>query len=142
MSKSTRMHSKLALVVAIVVIAVVAVVLPAWAHHAHGNYANGMTDFEGVVTEVHALFPHSWIYLSRKDASGEEQLWALEGGGPAGLRRLESEGKGLKVGDKVKVRCHVLRDGTPGCLLGYLKHPDGITYDHDAGAKPVTIEGF
>ncbi len=45
---------------------------------------------------------------------------ALEGGGAGGLRRLESEGKGLKVGDKVKVRCHALRDGSPGCLLGFL----------------------
>ena len=70
MSKSTRMHSKLALVVAIVVIAVVAVVLPAWAHHAHGNYANEMTDFEGVVTEVHALFPHCLLYTSPSPRDG------------------------------------------------------------------------
>jgi len=136
------MRSKFALVVGVVAIGVVAAVLPTWAHHAHGNYATEMQDFDAVVTEVHALNPHSWIYVSRKDASGKEQLWALEGGGAGGLRRLETEGKALKVGDKVKVRCHVLRDGTPGCLLGYMKHPDGVTYDHDEGAKPVTLPDF
>jgi hypothetical protein len=136
------MRSKLAFVIGAAVLTAVAFVLPVSAHHAHGNYHTETTDFEGVVTEVHALNPHSWIYVSRKDASGKEQLWALEGGGAAGLRRLESEGKGVKVGDKVKVRCHMLRNGTPGCLLGYLKHADGVTYDHDAGASPVTLEGF
>jgi hypothetical protein len=28
-------------------------------------------------------------------------------------------------GDTVKVRCHPLRDGTNGCLLGFLKARDG-----------------
>jgi hypothetical protein len=136
------MRSELALVGGAVLIAAIAVALPARAHHAHGNYSLETMDFEGVVTEVHALNPHSWIYVSRRDAAGKEQLWALEGGGPQGLRRLESEGKGLKVGDKVKVRCHPLRDSSPGCLLGFMKHPDGITYDHDSGTRPVTLEGF
>jgi hypothetical protein len=119
-----------------------AVALPAWAHHAHGNYTSASVDFDGVVTEVHALNPHSWIYVNRKDTAGTETLWVLEGGGATGLRRLETEGKGLRVGDKVKVRCFPLRDGTNGCLLGYMKHPDGVTYDHDEGCKPVTLAGF
>jgi hypothetical protein len=136
------MRSRVPLVAAAVLIAIIAVALPAWSHHAHGNYSLETADFEGVVTEVHALNPHSWIYISRRDASGTEQMWALEGGGAGGLRRLESEGKGLKVGDKVKVRCHPLRDGSPGCLLGFMKHPDGIVYDHDSGTRPVTLDGF
>ena len=138
----TGMRSKLAFVGGAILLAVIAVAFPAWAHHSHGNYQTETTDFEGVVTEVHALNPHSWIYISRTDASGKEQIWALEGGGAAGLRRLASEGKPVKVGDKVKTRCHVLRNGQNGCLLGYLKHADGITYDHDAGVRPVTLEGF
>ena len=136
------MRSKFAFIGAAAVLAVVAVDLPASGHHSHTNYATETTDFEGVVTEVHAVVPHSWIYVSRKDAEGKDQVWVLEGGGPTGLRRLQSEGKPLKVGDKVKVRCHLLRDGSPGCLLGYMKHADGITYDHDAGVRPITLPGF
>jgi hypothetical protein len=133
------MRSKFAFVAAAVV---VAVVLPASGHHSHTNYKTETTDFEGVVTQVHAVNPHSWIYVSRKNADGKEQVWALEGGGPTGLRRLQSEGKPLKVGDKVKVRCHPLHDGSPGCLLGYMRHPDGIVYDHDNGLRPITLKDF
>src|SRR5262245_61227324 len=125
------MRSKLAL---LFVVGLTVVALPAGAHHAHGNYQHDMKDFDAVITEVHVLNPHSWIYVEAKDAQGKKQLWALEGGGAAGLRRLESEGKGLKVGDRIKIRCHPLSDGTPGCLLGYIKHPDGIVRDHDDGA--------
>jgi len=39
----------------------------------------------------------------------------------------------LKVGDTIKVRCHVLRDGTNGCLLGFLKMKDGSVKDWDGG---------
>ena len=92
------MHSKFAVAAGIVAIGVIAVVLPAGAHHAHGNYAVEMTDMEGVVTEVHALNPHSWVYISRSDAAGKEQLWALEGGtcrraSPAGVRRQGPQGR-------------------------------------------------
>ena len=109
------MRFKLALVVGI---GMVALALPAWAHHSHANYTTETQDMEGVVTGTHALNPHSWVYMNVTDKSGNTQTWALEGGGSRGLLELEKEGKGLKVGDKIKVRCHPLRDGSNGCLLG------------------------
>ena len=136
------MRFKLALVVGIAVIGVAAVAVPAWSHHSHGNYTQELKDFEGVVTEVHALNPHSWVYMNITDASGKAQLWALEGGGSRGLVELAKEGKGLKAGDKIKVRCHPLRDGSNGCLLGFIKHPDGSVRNYDDGAKEQQIEGF
>ena len=136
------MRFKLALVVGIGVIGAAALALPAWSHHSHGNYTQELKDFEGVVTEVHALNPHSWVYINITDASGKAQLWALEGGGSRGLLELAKEGKGLKAGDKIKVRCHPLRDGSNGCLLGFIKHPDGSVRNYDDGAKEQQIEGF
>ena len=47
-------------------------------------------------------------------------LWALEATGPTGLQRNGITREDVKVGDTVKVRCHALRDGSPGCLLGFL----------------------
>jgi hypothetical protein len=139
------MYSKLALAAGTVALGVIGAVLPVWAHHAHSNYATELTDFEGVVTEMHVLNPHAWVYVSRKNAAGEDQVVALEAGGAAGIRKLEAQGQLLKVGDKVKIRCHALIDGSPGCLLGYIKHPDGKVFDYDSlnvSDKPVTIKDF
>lgn len=99
----------------------VCLALPVWAHHSHQNYA--VSDFkvlEGKVTEVHLLNPHSWVYIEVMDQKGEPVLWALEATGPGGLQRNGIKREDLKPGDTVKVRCHALRDGSPGCLLGFL----------------------
>ena len=47
------------------------------AHHSHGQYEETFTDIEGVVTELHLLTAHSWIYLEVKDVSGASHVWAL-----------------------------------------------------------------
>jgi hypothetical protein len=117
-------------------IAVLELTATARAHHAHGNYELGFTDFEGVVSEVHALNPHSFIYVTRTTPSGQ-QIWALEAQGNDLVVKLRSLGKGLKAGDKIKTRCHALRDGSPGCLLGFIKHPDGSVWDYDRVPVPA-----
>ena|SRR5579862_5923772 len=133
------MRFKLSLVVGI---GVVAFAVPAWSHHSHANYTTETVDLEGVVTEFHALNPHSWVYMSVPDKSGNPQVWAMEGGGARGLKELAEQGKGLKIGDKIKARCHPLRDGSNGCLLGFIKHPDGTVRDYDSGAKEAELPGF
>jgi hypothetical protein len=110
---------------------------PASAHHSHGQYSETFRDIQGVVKEVHLITPHSWIYLEVKDASGEPQLWALEGTGRAALEKMGVTRGYLKAGDTVKARCHPLRDGTNGCLLGFLKAPDGSIRDWDGGNAPA-----
>ncbi len=94
---------------------------PVWAHHSHGNYdTTKWTSFEGTVKEVHLINPHSWIYLDVKDDKGQTTPWALEATGPTGLQRNGIKREDVKVGDAIKVRCHLLRDGSNGCLLGYV----------------------
>jgi len=117
-------------------ICAVAFALPAWAHHSHGNYVDTFMDVEGVVKEVHLLVPHSWIYLEIKDATGEAQLWALEATSRTGLERIGVTAEYLKVGDTIKARCHHLRDGSNGCLLGFLKAKDGAVKDWDGNNAP------
>ena len=95
--------------------------VPVWAHHSHNNYAiSDFTLLEGTVTEVHYINPHSWVYLEVKGDGGEPTLWALEATGPAGLERNGITREHVKVGDAIRVRCHALRDGGNGCLLGFL----------------------
>ena len=109
----------------------VAFALPAFPHHSHGNYEDTFMDIEGVVKEVHLVVPHSWVYIEVKDAKGEPQMWALEATGRNGLERIGVTKDYVKLGDTVKARCHHLRDGSNGCLLGFLKGPDGMVKDWD-----------
>jgi hypothetical protein len=117
-------------------ICAVAFALPAGAHHSHGNYLDTFMDVEGVVTEVHLLAPHSWVYLEVKDAKGQPQMWALEATGRTALQKMGVTKDYLKLGDIVKARCHRLRDGSNGCLLGFLKAKDGTVKDWDGNNAP------
>ena len=118
-------------------VCVVAIALPAWAHHSHGNYVDTFMDVTGVVKEVHLVVPHSWVYLEVKDEKGELQMWALEATGRTGLQKIGVTADYLKVGDTVKARCHRQRDGSNGCLLGFLKARDGSVKDWDGNNAPA-----
>jgi uncharacterized protein DUF6152 len=133
------MTMRLKLGLGLAVICAVPFALPAWAHHSHGSYLDTFTDIEGIVKEVHLLAPHSWLYLEARDAKGEPQMWALEATGRTGLQKIGVVGDYIRAGDKVKARCHRLRDGSNGCLLGFLKARDGSVKDWDGNnATPPT----
>ena len=114
---------------------------PVLAHHSHTNYdVSKWTTMEGTVTEVHRLVPHSWVYMEVKDAKGQTAVWALEATGPGGLERVGVKVNDVRPGDRIKVRCHLLKDGATGCLLGFLTpmHGDaarghGVEKDWDGG---------
>ena len=122
-------------------ICAMAFVLPASAHHSHGNYMDTFRDVTGVVKEIHFVVPHSWVYIEVKDDKGEPQLWALEATGRGGLERIGVNREYIKTGDTIKARCHPLRDGSNGCLLGFLKARDGSVKDWDGGQNtPVPTD--
>ena len=132
------MRSKLGLAI----ICALAFVVPAGAHHSHGNYVDTFTDITGVVKEVHLVVPHSWVYMEVKDDKGQPQIWALEATGRGGLERIGVTREYIKPGDQIKVRCHVLRDGSRGCLLGFLKARDGSVKDWDGGQNTPIPQDF
>src|SRR5262245_50606364 len=123
-------------VLGLTAICAAAFALPAWTHHSHGAYLDTFMDIEGVVKEVHLVVPHSWVYIEVKDAKGELQMWALEATGRTGLEKIGVTKDYVKAGDKVKARCHRLRDGSNGCLLGFLKARDGSVKDWDGNNAP------
>jgi len=109
----------------------------AGAHHSHGAYVDTFMDVQGVVKEVHLVVPHSWVYLEVKNPKGgEPEVWALEATGRTGLERVGVTATTVSVGDTVKARCHRLRDGSNGCLLGFLKAKDGTVKDWDGNNAP------
>ena len=113
-------------------VAAACLMLPAWAHHSHGNYQmTEYTHLTGTVTQLHWINPHTWIYLEVVAEDGESAVWALESAGAGGLLRSGVERDEVVVGDTVSVRCHQLRDGSNGCLLGFLTNKAGVEKEWD-----------
>jgi uncharacterized protein DUF6152 len=127
-------------VAAIALAAAAAVSTSTLAHHSHGNYVDTFTDIEGVVKEVHLMNPHSWIYLEVKGPNGQPQKWSLEASSLIQLERIGVTREYIKPGDTIKARCHPLRDGSRGCLLGFVKAKDGSVKDWDSNNLPIPAD--
>jgi hypothetical protein len=94
---------------------------PSSAHHSHANYdVSKWTVLEGTVKQLVLMAPHSLIYLDVKDEKGAVATWALEAGSPRGILNNGVKREDIRAGDPIKVRCHLLRDGAKGCLLGFV----------------------
>ena len=107
--------------ISLTILGLVGLALPVWAHHSHGNYQRAEWLFtDGTVTELHWMNPHSWVYLEVTDEDGSTVEWALEGASVTTLRRDGWAKDSVEVGDEISVRCHPLKDGSNGCLLGFL----------------------
>jgi hypothetical protein len=85
------------------------------AHHSFAMFDNEkeMT-IEGVVKEFQWTNPHIWIQVNVTGADGKVTEWSIEGGSPNGLRRNGWSKSSLNAGDKVSVKIHPLKDGSPG----------------------------
>lgn len=118
-------------ILGIAIIAAQAVALSAWAHHSHGNYQmTEYTELDGTVTDIYWINPHAWIYMDVETENGVEN-WAMEAAGATTLTRVGIAEDELKPGDKIHVKCHALRDGSNGCLLGFVTTPDGVVKEWD-----------
>jgi hypothetical protein len=118
-----------------VALCALALTTPLRAHHSHGNYdLSKWTNMEGVVKQVILVVPHSIVYMDMKDEKGEMVTWSLEATGVRGVLANGVKKEDVQPGDRIKVRCHLLRDGSPGCLLGF------ITPDHGDTARGHGVE--
>ncbi len=91
------------------------------AHHSHNAYeVTVWSELEGTVSDVLIMNPHSWMYLDVTDENGEVTTWAIEAASPAQIYENGVKPEDVQPGDRVKVRIHLLRDGTNGGLLGFV----------------------
>ena len=98
-----------------------AAVLPVRGHHSHAIFdTERWVTLEGAVQQVQWLFPHAWIYLEVEDEQGQVQIWAMEGANPNSIRLAGVERDHIRPGDRISARCHPLRDGSTGCVLGFV----------------------
>lgn len=114
------------------VVTVVVLSAPASAHHSHANYnTDEFTLLSGTVTEVAWTNPHVWLYMEVADQQGRPQAWAIEGGSPAALMRGGWQRNSLNPGDRISVRCHLVRDGSAGCLMGFVTSINGTAMNKE-----------
>ena len=94
---------------------------PLAAHHSHANYdVTTWTVMEGTVKQLVLMAPHSVVYLEVKDDKGTVATWALEATNQRAILNNGVKKEDVRPGDHIKVRCHLLRDGAKGCLLGFI----------------------
>jgi Family of unknown function (DUF6152) len=85
------------------------------AHHSAAMFDRAKTvELAGTVKDYQFANPHVWIQLLVSGADGQLTEWSIEGEGPAMMARMGLGPTALKVGDKITVRAHPLRDERPG----------------------------
>jgi len=106
------MRAKLALMIAGTSLLVAAI--PAWAHHAFAAEfdAKRPVHFEGTVTKVELINPHSWIHVDVTMPDGTVQNWMFEAGSPNVLLRRGMTKTSIPVGTKVVVDGYQSKDGS------------------------------
>ena len=128
-------------------IAVALFAIPAIAHHSFAMFdAEKSKTLEGTVKEFQWTNPHSWILMTVANEQGQQEQWAIEMGGPAGLARQGWVPKTLTPGMKIKTVIHPLRDGTTGGQFMAVTLPDGTQMGNpnaaagaNAGAAPAPV---
>jgi hypothetical protein len=83
----------------------------------------------GTVVKFQYVQPHSWIDVMTMDTGGKEQLWAFEGGAPIQMKMVGLTPDVLKVGDKITITGHPLRDGRSAAAFIELTLPNGKVYN-------------
>jgi hypothetical protein len=65
--------------------------------------------------------PHSWLYVSVKNADGSETLWGFEAAAPPQLIGRGITGSTFEPGDQLTLMYCPLVDGRSGGALGWVK---------------------
>ena len=89
-------------------------VAPALAHHSNAMFEHDKTiEVSGTVRDFQWTNPHVFIELTVAGANGPQDL-SVECSAPAVLRAHGWKFNSLKVGDKVVVKIHPLKNGSVG----------------------------
>ena len=102
-----------------------AVALPSYAHHSFAMFDNSkLIQITGTVRAFEYINPHSWLHVIVPDG-GKTVTWSFEMGSVAQLVRDGWNRESVKVGDKMSVSFHPLRDGSNGGQFRTLVFADG-----------------
>lgn len=100
-----------------------------YAHHSFAMFdASKSVTVNGTVKQVDYANPHVWVYLVVMNAKGQMENWGMEGGNLGGLYRMGWTKDAVKVGDKISMEVHPLKDGTLGGQIMRVTLPDGRVF--------------
>lgn len=94
-------------------------------HHSFSMFdATRDMTIEGTVSAFTWTNPHVWIDVI-VDNGGEQERWGIETQSIGILYRQGWKADSVKVGERVRVELHPMKDGTPGGQLMKIVLPDG-----------------
>ena len=112
---------------AAVVVGVLAV--PIQAHHSFAMFDQEKTiTVEGTLKEFEWTNPHCWIHVNVVDRAGKTSEWAFEMGSIGQIAAQGWKADTLKVGDKIMVDAHPMKDGSRGGQYQGARLSDGRSF--------------
>ena len=114
------------------------------AHHAAAvlYHLDQQVTVEGVVTEFRLGNPHARIYMTVRNANGEESQWMAEGGSRTVLTRNGWTGDELHVGDAVTIIGNPSRNGSRVIHWEKVVLPDGTERWGEDVPEDSVLEGL
>jgi hypothetical protein len=101
-------------------------VTSAVAHHSFAMFDQSKVLYlSGTVKQFDFVNPHAWLHITVVTDKGDTATWQFEGGPPSQLVSLGWSKDHPRVGDKIQVGFHPLKDGSRGGQLMIVKLPSG-----------------
>jgi len=143
------MRSKAGLVL-VAVLAIAATAERLYAHHAFGAEfdKDAPVKLQGKIVKLEWVNPHTWIHLEVKNAKGQKEEWAVEGGTPNVLLRRGLRRDCLLPGTEIVVDGYHAKDHslkrangkditfTDGTKIFLGSSGTGAPYDKEIAARP------
>jgi hypothetical protein len=106
-------------------------VLPSHAHHSFAMFdQNKSTQLVGALKDVNWNNPHTSMIVTAPGEGGQTAEWHFEAGPPAFMLRagIKRDDLSNRIGSKVTVTFHPLKDGRTGGSLEAMKFEDGTSW--------------
>jgi len=104
---------------------------PSYAHHSFAMFDQSKsTQLAGTLKDVRWNNPHTAMIVVVTGDNGQTAEWHFEGGPPAFMLRagIKRDDLSSRIGSKVVVTFHPLKDGRTGGALESLKFEDGASW--------------
>ena len=104
---------------------------PGYAHHSFAMFdMTKSTQLTGALKDVAWNNPHTALIVTAAGDNGQTAEWHFEGGPPAFMLRagIKRDDLSSRIGSKVTITFHPLKDGRTGGSLQGMKFEDGTSW--------------